>query len=146
MKRGKDPTSCASYRPITVSSTLSKVFEYVLLPDLLSNVDYMSNLFGFKPYIGCQHANRAIVLFEVPKNGFEVHFCALDVTKAFDSMCHSQLWYSLIQLGANVSIILTLRFWYANSHVRLKSGDTYVGNIPIRSGLRQRGSLIPLSV
>ena len=112
LKRGKDPTSCASYRPITVASTLCKVFEYVLLLDLLSNVDYMSNQFGFKPYIGCQHAHRAIVLFETPKNGFEVHFCALDVTKAFDSICHSQLWYSLIQLGANVSVILTLRLWY----------------------------------
>ena len=145
LKRGKDPTSCASYRPITVACTLSKVFEYVLLPDLLSNVDSMSNQFGFKPHIGCQHAHRAIVslLLEAHKNGFEVHFCALDVSKAFDSICHSQLWYSLIQLGANLSIISTLCFWYANSYVRLKSGDTYIGNIPIRSGLRQGGILSP---
>ena len=69
--------------------------------------------------------------------------CALDVSKAFNSICHSQLCYSLLQLGANASTISTLCFWYANSYVQLKSGDTCVGNIPTRSCLRQGGVLSP---
>ena len=136
LKRGKDPTSCGSYRPITVACTLSK-FEYVLLPDLLSKVVYMSNQFGFKPYIGCQHAHCAPTtsLLEAHKNGFEFHFCALDVSKAFDSICHFLCLY--------VSIISILRFWYANSCVRLESGDNNVGNVAILSGLRLGGDLSP---
>ena len=136
LNRGKGPTSCASYSSITVACTLSKVFEYILLPDLLSKIDYMSNQFGIKPYIGCQHAHHALasLLLEAHKNGFEVHFCALDVSKAFNSICHSQLWYSLIQLGVNVSIISTLRFWLIYQFgIQL---PTYVGNFLIRSGLR----------
>ena len=145
LKRGKDPTNCASYRPITVACSLSKVFEYVLLPEILPNVDYVSNQFGFKPNIGCQHAHRILTSFliQAQKDGSEVHLCALDISKAFDSVCHSQLWYSLTQLGVNSSVICVLRFWYANSYVRLRSGEIFFGNIPIRSGLRQGGVLSP---
>ena len=34
LKRGKSPTDCSCYRPITVSCNISKVFEYILLPFL----------------------------------------------------------------------------------------------------------------
>ena len=81
------------YRPITVACTLSKVFEYFMLPDLLSKVDYMSNQFGFKSHKGCQPAHHALalLLLEAHENGLEVHFVQFHVAKGFESICHSQL-------------------------------------------------------
>lgn len=145
LKRGKDSKLCSSYRPITVTCTISKVFEYVLLYDIFPRVDYVSNQFGFKPYLGCQHAHRVLtsLLLEAHNHNTELHFCSLDISRAFDSVTHSQLWFSLNQLGINASIISVLRFWYSNSYIRVKFGSSLFGNIPVRSGVRQGGILSP---
>ena len=138
LKRGKYPTSCASCRPVTVACTLSEVFEYVLLPDLLSKLDYMSNQFSFKPYIGCQHAPRAIasLLLEAHKMVLRFIFVHSMFEKHLMQYAIGNFFSTKIQFCTNVSIVSTLRFWCANSYVQLKSGHTYVGNIPIRSDPR----------
>lgn len=145
LKRGKDPLNCGSYRPITVACNLSKLFEYVLLPFIQDKVDYDANQFGFKSRIGCQHAHRILakVLQEAHRLKTEVHFCALDLSKAFDTVCHSQAWFSLARLGVNSSIICVLRFWYQNSFIQLRQGSRAFGKIPVRSGVRQGSVLSP---
>ena len=45
LKKGKDLNSCNSYRPIIVACTLSKLFEYVLLPHIDEFVNYEANQF-----------------------------------------------------------------------------------------------------
>ena len=88
---------------IIVACNLSKLFEYVLLPFIQDKVDYDANEFGFKSRIGCQHAHRmlVIVLQEARPLKTEVHCCALDLSKAFDAVCHSQAWFSLASLNMN---------------------------------------------
>ena len=54
LKRGKIPTECASYRPITVSYNISKIFEYLLLPSVNSLAYFGENQIGFSAGVGCQ--------------------------------------------------------------------------------------------
>ena len=66
-------------------------------------------------------------------------FCTLDLAKAFDTVCHAQLWHSLAVSGVNSLIILLLRLWYGYSYVRLKVQSGVFGNIPVKSGVCQGG-------
>ena len=145
VKRGKDVNKCDSYRPITVACNISKLFEYVLLPYIIDFVNYDANQFGFRKGISCHYAHRVLALLfkDAQTKGQSLHICALDISKAFDSVVHPQAFYSLHQLGINPSIISLLRFWYSNSYVRLKSNGCVFGNIPVKSGVRQGGVLSP---
>ncbi|XP_065584325.1 uncharacterized protein LOC136043326, partial [Artemia franciscana] len=87
LKRGKLPSQCSSYRPITTTCNLSKILEYILIPHLNENINFGSNQFGFQAGIGCQHAHR--VLSSALKNsmaeGSPLYMCTLDLSKAFDN-------------------------------------------------------------
>jgi hypothetical protein len=96
--------------------------------------------------LSCQHAHRVLaqLIKEATRNSYSLHFCTLDISKAFDSICHAQAFYALSQLGVNASVILVLKFWYSNSYLRLKSGSgDFFGHIPVKCGVRQGGVLFP---
>ena len=146
LKKGKDPVSCSSYRPITVACTLSKLFEHLLLPYITKLALNDDNQFGFRSGLGCQHAHRALtsLLKDAHRTRRVLHFATLDLSKAFDSIFHTQAWTALCQRGVNPSVIHMLRFWYSHSYIRLKSLDnSYFGHIPVRCGVRQGGVLSP---
>ena len=117
------PTECASYRPIMVSCNISKMFEYLLLPSVNSSAYFCENQIGFSAGVGCQQAHRVLanVLTEATKKGFELHLCALDLSKAFDTVMHSQAIFSLFSHGINILVIFFLRYWYSNSFLLIKT-------------------------
>ena len=63
------------------------------------------------------------------------------ISKAFDIVTHSQLFYSLYISGVNFSVILFLRYWYSNSFLSLKSSPATT--IKVKWGVRQGGVLSP---
>ena len=94
LKKEKDLNSCNSYKPITVACTLSKLFEYVLLPHIDEFVNYEANQFGFRSGLSFHYVHRVLALLikEVTRNSYSLHFCTLAISKAFDSVCHPQAW------------------------------------------------------
>ena len=146
LKRGKTSSECSSYRPITVSCTLSKVFEYILLPFISENVNFGENQFGFQKRLGCQHAHRVLasLLLQSVNDKSPLHICALDLSKAFDSIVHSHALYSLFSNNINLSIVVLLRYWYSNSFIRVKcNGVVSDSKVFLRRGVRQGGVLSP---
>jgi len=79
----------------------------------------------------------AVFLKDAHTKGQSLHICALDISKAFDTIVHSQAFLSIHQLGINISIISVLRFWYSNSYVRMKSNGLIFANIPVKCAVRQ---------
>ena len=138
LKRGKDPFSCSSYCPITISCTLSKVLEYLLLPSITDNINFGVNQFGFQCGLGCQHAHKVLstLLSDAFGKGYDLYFCSLDLSKAFDSVVHSQALFSLLKCGVNVSIVSLLKSWYGHSFLYVKSSpsDPSILKITIRQG------------
>jgi len=51
-----DITAVDNYRPITLSSIISKIFEYMLLHDVSVLITSDDLQFGFKPHVGCPKA------------------------------------------------------------------------------------------
>jgi hypothetical protein len=52
LKKNKDPLLCKSYRPITVSSVISKVFEKVLQPHIILHALMRDKHLGFRKGLG----------------------------------------------------------------------------------------------
>ena len=99
-------SSCPSdYRPITITSVLSKVFK-CLLAKRLNNFAEKKNLFphlqfGFRKGLGACDALLTITNF-VPEGldcGCEVRMVGLDFSAAFDRVNHKALIFKLRQLG-----------------------------------------------
>ena len=58
-----------------------------LLPYVIERTVKNSNQFGFQPHIGCKHAHKlfASILYDVQSKFYELHTCALDLFKGFNS-------------------------------------------------------------
>ena len=103
-KKG-DPQDPMNYRPISVTPTLSKLFEKLLFRQLskyLNDNNVLSQTqFGFRKsrstkdallyFTECVHQNM--------EANESVFFAALDLSKAFDSLCRQRLQRKLVSIG-----------------------------------------------
>jgi hypothetical protein len=103
-KPGKDKTQVASYRPISLLSVLSKVFEKLLLSKLGSalaiNKVVPNHQFGFRHQHSTIEQEHRVV--NVIKRALEEKkYCSavfLDVSQAFDKVWHDGLLYKIKKL------------------------------------------------
>ncbi|XP_058170076.1 uncharacterized protein LOC131285239 [Anopheles ziemanni] len=105
LKPGKDPTLPVSYRPISLLSSLSKVFERLLHRRLRDAVDERGIIkpeqFGFRP--GHSTTHQLVCL----RNNIQHHravskttaMVLLDVEKAFDNVWHDSLIHKMAMFG-----------------------------------------------
>jgi len=108
-KRG-NATDINNYRAITLSPSTSKLFEMCTL-EIYSEVFVTSPLqFGFKKKLGTGHALftlRCAVDYYVT-NGSTVNVALLDISKAFDRVCHVTMFRRLLNKGMPLNIVRLL--------------------------------------
>jgi hypothetical protein len=106
-KPGKDPSNSSDYRPISLLSSISKVFERIILKRLNTFVSIQNVLpnhqFGFRAAHSTSHQlNRVVRHVENNRGqGQSTGMLFLDVEKAFDSVWHDALLHKLIQRDCN---------------------------------------------
>jgi len=103
-----------TYRAITLSPVIFKLFELVVL-ELCSDVMSSDPLqFGFKKNMRCAYAiftlKSAVKYFTY--NGSSVYIAPLDIRKTFDIVNHFKMYDSLLSAGIHVVIIDVLCDWY----------------------------------
>ena len=107
-KMGKPLDSPASFRPISLTSCVSKLFERIILSRLLfvleSNFILSPRQAGFRP--GWSTLNQILYLsqsmsdgFSKPRPGSRTILATIDFLKAFDSVWHPALFHKLISAG-----------------------------------------------
>ena len=107
-KMGKPLDSTASFRPISLTSCVSKLFEDIILSRLLffleSNSILSPRQAGFRP--GRSTLDQILFLsqsisdgFNKPRPGTRTILSTIDFSKAFDSVCHPALFHRLILAG-----------------------------------------------
>ena len=107
-KMGKPLDSPASFRPIYLTSCVSKLFERIILSRLLffleSNFILSPRQAGFRP--GRSTLNRILYLSQSISDGFNkprpsswTIISTIDFSKAFDSVWHPALFHKLISTG-----------------------------------------------
>ena len=85
-----DATDKHKYRPIAISTTMSKVLELLMLHKIDSYLCTTDNQFGFKQNHGtdmCIYALRQTIDY-YKRNSSPVFICYLDASKAFDRVNH----------------------------------------------------------
>jgi exonuclease III len=137
--------SIESFRGITLSPTISKLFEHCIL---LMFSDYFvtsPNQFGFKSRLGCPHAIytvRKTIDFYV-QNSSTVNLCFLDITKGFDKINHFMLLLKLLKRRMPVALVKLLYYWYSISVSVVRWENTYSTQYKLSAGIRQGAVLSP---
>ena len=108
LKKGKNANECGGCRLITVSSTLSKVLEKLVLHEVILKcvIDYRQ--FGFRKHLAHKLLKR--ILAKADSLELSVHICSVDISAAFDSVIQSAVFHTLLDAGVNAHIVAMLSF------------------------------------
>jgi exonuclease III len=133
-----DPTLPKNYRPITVSSIMSKIIELYII-DECSNYEFNDFQFGFIRGRGTatatNFANDVISYFD--HKGSPLFICSLDAEGAYDGIPHPILFKKAIDVIPDYSWKLMYK-WYSNMTVQIK-WDMLGSSINVSKGTRQGG-------
>ncbi|GFT22841.1 RNA-directed DNA polymerase from mobile element jockey [Trichonephila clavipes] len=150
LKPEKDSALPSNYRPISLLSCLSKVYEFVLLQRLNQHCTASNFIIpqqcGFRPK--CSTVHQLLRVTELIHSGFAKHEATgilfLDIAKAFDKIWHDGLLIKLIRLDFPPPLIKSIHSFLSNRSFRVRVDRTLSSPRPIRSGLPQGSLSSPL--
>lgn len=140
------PQAIDTFRGITLSPIISKLFEHCLLMQFSIFFKTSYNQLGFKPKSGCQHAIytvRKVVEYYINNNS-TVNLCCLDISKGFDKVNHSVLLLKLMNRRAPIQLINLIHYWYSISVNYVRWENVISRPYQLLAGIRQGGVLSPL--
>ena len=144
-KEGKDQSDVKNYRPITVSSLLSRAFWGIMDQRLRKVVRHNCRQKGFVKEPGCfSHANTLLNILRHSKNvGQGLVAIQLDIAKAYDTVPHSVLGPALRRQGIPPWLINMVEESYtgAASLIAHPEGDVAIS---FERGVKQGDPLSPL--
>jgi len=149
-KPGKDPKIPSNRRPISLLSSLGKIYERILLKRLTCHVS-ANNLvpeeqFGFMP--GCSTTQQLLRLTEAISAGLDRKWTTiavfLDISKAYDSAWHTGLVYKLIHMGLPGELIKVIDSYLAHRAFRVRMDGAVSEWKPMLAGVPQGSTLSPM--
>ncbi|GFW94086.1 probable RNA-directed DNA polymerase from transposon X-element [Trichonephila clavipes] len=150
LKPDKNPELAQNYRPISLLSCLSKVYEFVLLQRLNQHCAAANFIIpqqcGFRPK--CSTVHQLLRVTELIHSGFAKHEATgilfLDIAKAFDKIWHDGLLIKLIRLDFPAPLIKSIHSFLSHRSFRVRVDRILSSPRPIRSGLPQGSLSSPL--
>lgn len=73
-----------------------------------------------------------------------IYTCFLDLSKAFDRVCHNKLWEKLRKRAVSEDIIAILSLWHTQQENIVKWSGKVSNAFYLKSGVRQGGSMSPV--
>ena len=127
-KKGKHDIKCSSFRPITVATSLCKLFELLFINELETKCYTLPRQFGFKRRTGCADALTAVVsvLLDADFSGESIPLASYDISRAFMSLIHAAMLLKASQRGLNPCIFRSLCDMYSRLSIRLKLLYIYI--------------------
>ncbi|MCG8048280.1 MAG: reverse transcriptase family protein, partial [Candidatus Thiodiazotropha endolucinida] len=144
-KSKKDPNN---YRAITLTSSVLKLFERILLSFIENTLSEPLNSLqgGFRPTVGCNMTSlmlKECIMFAKERHS-KLFVCFLDVQKAFDKVWHNGLFLKLYNMGIKSKLLRVV----IDLHSNLMSSVFHNGYnshwFPVLQGTRQGGVISPL--
>ena len=135
-----NPNQTENYRPITISTTFSKLLGLMLIP----HTDICDTQLGFREGRGTSFGTR---LLSDSINYFKyqdspLYVCSLDAEKCFDNICHTYLFYKLIDKLPPNHWVLCYK-WYRNLNASIRWKGNYSVNFCVTKGTKQGSILSP---
>ena len=143
-KPALNPSLPVNYRPITLSSVFTKLFELLILPKC---VPLCNNQFGFRANYGVSHGLsflNDLMCFSADHRS-NMFICSLDAEKCFDSIWHDGLFYKLIDIFDTV-LWRFLYNWYSSLEAVIK-WDGHIHrqySFKVTRGTRQGSIISPI--
>ena len=145
-----NPKLVSNYRPISLLSSVSKVFERVIFNKIYNFCDLNAILTtknsGFKKRDST--INQLIHLTHMIHKGLDddqkVAMIFLDITKAFDKIWHYGLLHKLKRIGINGSLLKLIESYLKNRSQRVVLNSSFSEFLTIISGVPQGSILGPL--
>ena len=140
-----DITIQDNYRPIAVTTVLSKVLEIVLLERYSEFLVTTSNQFGFKKKHSTEMAVYALknVIDHYICNSSPVYVCYMDASKAFDKINHASLFKKMSNRKIPKAIVNLFVYWYQAQTFYVRWGNCLSESFHASNGVRQGGILSP---
>lgn len=143
-KKGKSNKLLDSYRGITVSSVLGKVFEHAMLEKIKPNLLEQSSMqFGFTK--GLSPTMAVLLISEAVINARStnqiLYIAALDTQKAFDVVNHPILLEKLHDRGIPPEIWHLIQDMYQDLSSKVNWKGEFSQSFPVQQGVRQGGIL-----
>jgi hypothetical protein len=149
-KQGKDGTVVSNYRPISLLSTVGKLFEKVITTRLYGHFKEKSFFNQWqRAYLTKKHAEEHTHrLTETIKLSQELRWTttviSLDVEKAFDSVWHDGLRFKLSYIGLPVKLVRLLSSFLCDRTISVRVGKALSQPVTLRAGTPQGSVLSPL--
>ena len=142
IKKDKDPCLVNSYRGITVTAVMGKLFEYCLLEKM--NLKNQSELqFGFTK--GLSPIMSSLIISEAraeaKRTRSTLFFATLDVQSAFDVVQHTILFDKLLDRNISPTYWLIIKELYNGLTTKVKWLGSLSDSFALKMGVRQGGVL-----
>ena len=143
-KAGCDTTQANHWRPITVSSTFSKLLELYVLEECSSH-EFSDLQFGFIKGRGTEMATALLhdVIDYSTTRDSVVYSCSLDAEGAFDAIPHCIL-FDKAQSVLPTHCWFVMHEWYSQLTINIKWRGCYSKDVDVNIGTRQGGLSSPL--
>lgn len=132
----------SDYRPISVSSVFTLIYEALINNKINLNSHISNNQFGYKPGTSCKHAyfvaNETINYFMSQKTS--MHIASLDASKAFDKLWRAGLFYKLRD-KIPVEYWRAIKSYYNESQIVVKLNNEKSDIYTTTEGVKQ-GSIL----
>ena len=146
-KKG-DETLASNYRPISVPSTIPKIFEQLKFDQLYRHFSplFSDNMSGFLRGHSC--CTALLKLTEDWRQALDlkkyVRVIAIDLSKAFDSICLNLLLAKLRAYGRQDSANRLIQSYFTDRFQKVKCNGSSSDWLPVRCGVSQGSLLGPL--
>lgn len=141
----KSPQLPTDYRPISLSSVISRLFNKIMAKRLLCNVKLDFRQRGFLPIDGC--AENIVILDEMidksTRGKKSLFVTMLDIKNAFGSVAHEAVIKALECSGACKAMVEYVKDLYTDYHTTLSSKGNE-REVTVRRGILQGDCLSPM--
>ena len=149
-KPNKDEKIVTNYRPISLLSTMGKLFEKIIARRMHSHFREIGFFNQYqRAYLEKKEATEHVYCLTeeirmAREKGWTTTAISLDVEKAFDSVWHDGLRHKLSQLQLPVKLVRLVSSFLANRTIQVRVDQTLSHSVSLEAGTPQGSVLSPL--